>query len=114
MFTVSALHKLLGRLVADGAGEAVVVFRDGTTPLGLRPGIFRVEGITPASVDGDGTALILDNAALEGPSVGRPLCIVASNPFSKPVRYIPILSGRYEVPLEPLERPRSEPHGPTR
>jgi hypothetical protein len=114
MFTVDALHKLLGRLVADGAGQAVVVFRSPhSAPLGLRPGIFSVDGLIPSSVEGEGTALVIDNSQLEG-GEGKPLCIVACHPFNRRVRFIPLISGRYKPPIEPLGASRSHAWEPGR
>lgn len=114
MFTVDALHKLLGRLVADGAGEAVVVFRSPhAAPLGLKPGVFSVDGLIPSSVEGEGTALVIDNTHLEG-GEGRPLCIVACHPFNRRVRFIPVLSGVYRLPPEPLGASQSYARKPGR
>lgn len=103
MFTVNDLKRLLDSLKADGFGEAVVVFRSPhASPLGLKPGVFPVEGLIPSSVQGSGTALVIDNVHLAGPGEGRPLCVVACHPFNRRVRYVPQASGRYVLPPEPL------------
>lgn len=109
MFTVSDLHRLLERLKAEGFGEAVVVFRSPhVEPIGLKPGIFPVDGLIPSSVQGNGTALVIDNTHIEG-GEGRPLCVVACHPFNRRVRYIPQVSGRYIPPPDVLEASRSDP-----
>jgi hypothetical protein len=114
MFTVNDLHRLLGQLRVGGFGEAVVMFRSPhAEPLGLKPGIFSVDGLIPSSVQGEGTALVIDNTELEG-GEGRPLCVVACHPFNRRVRYIPQASGRYEIPLEPLGPSQSHAQGSAR
>jgi hypothetical protein len=107
MFSVADLHRLFGDLVASGAGSSVVVFHDAKVPF-IRPdGKVVAAGLIPTSVAGEGTALIVDNSELPG-GIGKPLCLIACNPFLRSVRYEPIPLGRDpEGPGQPQSDPRS-------